>query len=155
MTREERDGWVKHHRDLANWTTWLGGKRRMGQLFDKIVLRLVSPSSETKEAIIEIMEAFKKWGAPRPPMFADDFFQWLDDHQVSRAEIFNEAKAVELMRTSETQAEWDENAQVIKAAFGWDYPEWYHRAINGIHDSVAGYPVVTTHAPLSDDEIPF
>jgi hypothetical protein len=41
----------------------------------------------------------------------------------------DEHAVVALMKSSESEEEWNANADTVKAAFGGDYPEFWYKAI--------------------------
>jgi hypothetical protein len=50
----------------------------------------------------------------------------------------NYQKVVDLMRSSSSEKEWNENCDKVKAENGNDYPEFWFRAIimSGLHNDV-------------------
>lgn len=38
-------------------------------------------------------------------------------------------EVVDLMKSSKTEQEWNENRDLIKVAFGGDYPKFWHTAV--------------------------
>ena len=48
-------------------------------------------------------------------------------------------EAIELLKSSKTKDQWNENTDKIKAAFG-GYPEWWYATVvtSGLMDSVLG-----------------
>lgn len=59
-----------------------------------------------------------------------------------------EVEVVELMETSQTEAEWNENCSIVKAAFGGQYPPFWWNEIK-----LSGVMAKVTARWGSDDQI--